>query len=34
MIERNCSIGCAPTSIRPLMKNAGVPVTPTAAPSL
>ena len=29
----NFSNGCAPESMRPLMKNAGVPVTPTSLPS-
>jgi hypothetical protein len=33
MISLNASNGCAPESMRPLMKNAGVPLTPTAEPS-
>src|SRR6185503_9045865 len=33
MIVLNASNGCAPESMRPLMKKAGVPFTPTAEPS-
>ena len=33
MTSLNFSKGCAPDSMRPLMKNAGVPLTPTLAPS-
>ena len=34
MISLNFSNGCAPVSMRPLMKNAGVPVTPANVRSI
>jgi hypothetical protein len=33
MIFLNASNGCAPLSIRPLMKKAGVPFTPASLPA-
>src|SRR5438034_6306689 len=33
MMRLNASNGCAPLSIRPLMKNAGVPLTPASSPA-
>ena len=33
LISLNFSKGCAPEIMRPLMKNAGVPLTPTSEPA-